>query len=819
MEADQNILKKETRFKPYAYLLERYGISYEEQGAWLVHGKPNHDNQWIVCLSISLKNANEILDRVLRYLAKYGYPFVLIKDQLQHNRINNNAFPIVFFGKALMIFTKDITFCDMLANDLARMTNNFEGLHIPNCIRLGSIVYVAFSKLNPDYKGEKDNAPFILEDVPDVDKLFPESLKWREKEISRVIKRRYLPISLIRSSYKGNILKGLDLYKMRWVFIKQARPWATEDIHGRQMRDRLLWQMKVSKDLTEKVNLPKILDYVEQEGYCYLITEYIQGILLDVLPKEESNSLEDILPSYLLAVEEVQKMHEAGYIHRDLTSKNIVTNKKDNKVYLTDFELSHPLEKTEMIPYDSGTIGYMSPQQISNQIPTKSDDVFSLGALLYYLVGSEYPNQLVSLSEKEREENIDGLRASDKIKSIIKGCISPDPNNRWDMNRLNSAVRNIVKPEISNPNQKVKAIKFRQIRKKLAASGTLIILAFLTVFTLWKLSDEPNDKDNGFTRNYLHTTFKPVYALPLPKYTTDFIGLDSDTAYFSTSIPGQIAQLHVSNGFIENKVLIQDTRSAAKFRKGWTVQADSLGYAIFDGFGKTIILFSKNRIPVSYHSTTEPFTRAVRFSSTSVAMRKFKPGLGDQLMYRYDLIDDNANNESQVTEIFKDAGLVTGGYLDCEGGKGCIYVTRYANHIYLLDTSMNIVKTGSTIDTFNHYTIKSSILKNGNSSIVTNGGPVRYINKGISTNEGKLFVYSDVRADNETKYQFIDGNVIDVYSMSDLKYIGSYRFATFNKERIRRFKIRGGMLYMYFPDRLEIYNLSVVDKGLKVASL
>lgn len=432
MEVDQNILKKETYFEPYAYLLERYGISYEEQGAWLVHGKPNHNNQWIVCLSISLKNAKEILDRVLGYLAKYGYHFVLIKDQLQHNRINNNAFPIVFFGKVLIIFTKDITFCDMLANDLARMTNNFEGLHIPNCIRLGSIIYVAFSKLNPDFKGGQNEAPFILETVDNYDQLFPESLNWKEKKISRFIKYRYLPVSMIARSYKGNILKGLDLFRMRWVFIKQARPWAAEDIYGRQMRDRLLWQKKVSEELDGKVNLPKILDYVEQQEYCYLISKYIKGVSLDALIKSKANSFDQLLPYYVKAVEEVQKMHLARYIHRDVTAKNIIVRKKDKKVFLTDFELSYCSDESNLAPFDSGTKGYMSPQQILNDTPTEKDDVFSLGAMLSYLATGVKPFEFFNY----RAEQISELQLPKRISNVINKSTTAEVNRRMSMAEL-----------------------------------------------------------------------------------------------------------------------------------------------------------------------------------------------------------------------------------------------------------------------------------------------------------------------------------------------------------------------------------------------
>lgn len=815
MEATQFISKVETKFKSYGFLLDKWGIPYREDGVWFVHGKPDHDNKWMIFLSIPLKNAEQILDEVLAYLAKNDYAFVLIKDQLQHNRINNNAFPLTLFGKALMIFILNPELCNTVAGDLAKISEKYDGLFIPGCIRMGSIVYVAFSKLNTEYNGEEHLLPFIYESVENAYQLFPNSLYWKEKKISRFIKKRYLPISLIASSYKGNILKGLDLFKMKWVFIKQARPWATEDLHGRQMRDRLLWQQKVSEYLEGRLNLPNILDYVEQDGYCYLISQYIEGVSLDALLKDKSNSFEKLLPYYIKAVMEVKKVHQAGYLHRDITSKNIFIREGDHSVFLTDFELSYPQAEAGTKPFGSGTYGYMSPQQTNNHIPKESDDVFSLGGLLYYLASREHPNKTFSLNEEAKISNVDSLEITTEVKEIIRGCTFPDPQERWDINRLITHLNNLVNTYTQNE----KAIKYRVIKTRIAISVTLIVLAFLTVFGLWKFSNEPNKDNNGFKRTFLGRISAPVYEHSLPKYVTGFAGLDRDTAYFFTSDPKKITQLYISNGPGKTKELVLDIQIIGKLKNGWSIQADSLGFALFDGFGKKITLFSKRGVPVSSHKTNEPFTRAVRYSSTSIAMRKFKPGLGDQLMYRYNLTHDTALNENEVTEINGDAGLITGGYFDCDGKNGCLYVTRYANHIYLLDTLLNVVKRGHTVDTFSHYTIKTNIQKNGNSGVVTNGSPLRYVNKGIAVSEGKIYIYSDVRADNETMREFAATNVIDVYALPELEYIGSYAFSTEDKERIWSFKVRDGKFYMFFPQKLKIYSLNGMNKGLKSASL
>ncbi len=484
----------ETRYRSYLPVAEELQITLRESGPLLVHGKPNHDQRWLVCLSVCIRDADAIFRKVLPLLQEKQAPFLLIKDLLQHNRINNNAFPVAFYGKPLIAFAEDVKQAGELAAKLAALTNEYSGLKVPGCIRVGNIVYVVFSRLNADYdpdRGEDSGQlPFILEVPPGSEKDFPQAKRWKEKKLKRIIGGRYLPASLIASTPKGNILKGVDLKTFNWCFIKQAAAWAAEDMHGRQMSDRLKWQKEVSEELEEWIRRPEVKALVEQEDYTYLIFEYIQGKSLDQLIKsmpDNDASRRAFISWFIQLLDQVLQMHDADFIHRDLTAKNILVT-RSGEVYLSDFELTFDLEKEEMIPFDSGTFGYMSPQQIKAQEPECSDDIYSLGALLYYMISRVHPEGLTELPAEERLVVIDGLPAASSLKEAIRRCLDEDPQMRPEIEELKEMLAD-VRAEV---NRSQVSYRFNVLKQRVEFSFVLILLAALTVVSLWVCSDEPN---------------------------------------------------------------------------------------------------------------------------------------------------------------------------------------------------------------------------------------------------------------------------------------------------------------------------------------
>src|SRR5207237_4772232 len=86
--------------------------------------------------------------------------------------------------------------------------------------------------------------------------------------------------------------------------------------------------------------------------------------------------------------------NDAKIIHRDLKPANLMVNQRcDLKV--SDFgiacSLGDSMSRLTMEQGRSGTLVYMSPQQLGGERGTHLDDIYSLGASVYELLTSKPP--------------------------------------------------------------------------------------------------------------------------------------------------------------------------------------------------------------------------------------------------------------------------------------------------------------------------------------------------------------------------------------------------------------------------------------------
>jgi hypothetical protein len=80
-------------------------------------------------------------------------------------------------------------------------------------------------------------------------------------------------------------------------------------------------------------------------------------------------------------------LHEAGWIHRDLTPNNILADPSFH-LRLTDFGLAIPIDGGDRLTTRGGTPGtvqYMSPEQLREEHLTPATDLYSFGVILHEL--------------------------------------------------------------------------------------------------------------------------------------------------------------------------------------------------------------------------------------------------------------------------------------------------------------------------------------------------------------------------------------------------------------------------------------------------
>ena len=133
---------------------------------------------------------------------------------------------------------------------------------------------------------------------------------------------------------------------------------------------------------------------------CYVVSRYIPGIDLATMLKQERLNYDDAAKLVAKVADALHYAHKRGLVHRDVKPGNILIG-NDGKPYVVDFGLALRDENIGKGPRYAGTPAYMSPEQAhgeGHRVDGRSD-IFSLGVVLYELLGGRRPFRGDTLAE------------------------------------------------------------------------------------------------------------------------------------------------------------------------------------------------------------------------------------------------------------------------------------------------------------------------------------------------------------------------------------------------------------------------------------
>ncbi|WP_249370337.1 bifunctional serine/threonine-protein kinase/formylglycine-generating enzyme family protein [Acaryochloris marina] len=143
--------------------------------------------------------------------------------------------------------------------------------------------------------------------------------------------------------------------------------------------------------------IPDLLAYFEEDGFLYLVQEYIDGQdLLKELQQEGPLSEAKIEALLLDLLPVLAFIHEKGVVHRDLKPENIMRRKKDGRLMLIDFGVARQISMSQLTVTGTkvGSPGYFSVEQFAEGKATGSSDLYSIGATSFHLLTGQYPGEL-----------------------------------------------------------------------------------------------------------------------------------------------------------------------------------------------------------------------------------------------------------------------------------------------------------------------------------------------------------------------------------------------------------------------------------------
>lgn len=257
----------------------------------------------------------------------------------------------------------------------------------------------------------------------------------------------------------GEVYRARDTRLDRTVAIKVL---PSELSSSPELKQRMEREARAISSLNHP-NICHLYDIGSTSGTDYLVMEFLEGETLAERIRKRAMPLNEILKVGIAIAEALAFAHRQGIVHRDLKPGNIMLTQQGAK--LMDFGLAKssvagldsasanaPLlsaartmsEASPLSPLTTagaivGTIQYMSPEQVEGREIDGRSDIFSLGAVLYEMVGGkrafEGKSQLTVASailEKE-PESLSTLKpmTPTTLDRTIRKCLAKKPDDRW----------------------------------------------------------------------------------------------------------------------------------------------------------------------------------------------------------------------------------------------------------------------------------------------------------------------------------------------------------------------------------------------------
>lgn len=192
--------------------------------------------------------------------------------------------------------------------------------------------------------------------------------------VSRIMTaiKEYCPYSLSNRDLDGRsvVCKG-NAYKERFV----------QGFANFRQECRIVKQVSSINTPYENCTI-QYMDSFEENGTGYLVTHYIDGMnLKEYIETGQKYSVQECAQDLLLIVERV---HRLGILHRDIKPSNIII-RPDRKPVLIDFGSACYMADSRA-PSQFVSRGYSAPELYRGDMSDVRTDVYSMGALLYYML-------------------------------------------------------------------------------------------------------------------------------------------------------------------------------------------------------------------------------------------------------------------------------------------------------------------------------------------------------------------------------------------------------------------------------------------------
>lgn len=345
------------------------------------------------------------------------------------------------------------------------------------------------------------------------------------------------------------------------------------------------------------------------------------------------------------------------------------------------------------------------------------------------------------------------------------------------------------------------------VKKRITLLAVCTCASVILISSLYLLSEKINHDPNGFIRLFPPNLTTPLRILDIEQSTHYIAGASGDRIY--------LGNYKVLGRLVSTDYSLSDTlHLRLKFPKGvklfvgTTVTIDSANIYLMDGVTRTLLRGKLSDLALeALRDSLDYFIGSMPVTPRSYILKIYDNRLKKAVLAKKVVNTDSIFRAPQILEKQIDGIFCTDGAINYDpSSASMVYVYAYRNQFIRLDTSLNILYRGRTIDTTTHARIKVGYIASSEKS--TYSAPPFFVNKGSCINDKYVFIQSGLLANNEVKKTFDHNTVIDVYNIQNGQYKFSFYLPAYMDNKVKSFRVFDKTLLAIHDHYLVSYRLN-----------
>jgi len=248
---------------------------------------------------------------------------------------------------------------------------------------------------------------------------------------------KYEVSGLLGRGGMGRVYRAFDRQLGRDVAIKTL----TEGFAGDSEMLERFYREAAKTGMLKHPNIVTVYDLGEQDGWPYIVMEYVAGQALDrAIQSNQGLSLAAKLSILEQVCHALDYAHRNDVIHRDVKPANVIVQ-PDGVAKLLDFGIARQDKSDRGLTRTGsviGTIHYMAPERLRDHPFDGRSDLFSAGVMLYQLLTGQlpFPGEDYGAIQKILSDPYPPLSSCLRnypvdLDEIIARSLAKDPDNRY----------------------------------------------------------------------------------------------------------------------------------------------------------------------------------------------------------------------------------------------------------------------------------------------------------------------------------------------------------------------------------------------------